>query len=170
MHLSLHRKNLDFLQQMRNFIFGVEDSLVSTVGLLSGVATAGSSKAAIIMTGVVLIFVEAFSMAVGSYLAERATQEYGKKSVGSLRNTVISSAIMLGSYFGAGLVPLAPYLLAPTKYAFYYSIIASLLALGALGLVSAKALNLSLVHNAIRMFLMGGFAIALGVFVGALFT
>jgi VIT1/CCC1 family predicted Fe2+/Mn2+ transporter len=155
---------------MRNFIFGVEDSLVSTVGLLSGVATAGSTRAVIIMTGVVLIFVEAFSMAVGSYLAERATKEYGKKEVGSMRATAISSAIMLGSYFGAGLIPLSPYIITDPSRAFYYSIVASLFALAVLGIISAKVLKLSVAHNALRMFLMGGFAIALGVFVGALFT
>jgi VIT1/CCC1 family predicted Fe2+/Mn2+ transporter len=49
---------------LRNFIFGVEDSLVSTVGLLSGVAVAGVASRTILLTGVVLIFVEAFSMAV----------------------------------------------------------------------------------------------------------
>ena len=50
----------------RNFIFGVEDSLVSTVGLLSGVAIAGVPSRTILLTGVVLILVEAFSMAAGA--------------------------------------------------------------------------------------------------------
>jgi hypothetical protein len=43
---------------LRNFIFGVEDSLVSTVGLLAGVAAGGVSSAAILTTGLVLIVVE----------------------------------------------------------------------------------------------------------------
>src|SRR3989338_4103836 len=44
---------------IRNLIFGVEDSLVSTVDLLSGVAAAGVPRSVIFLTGVVLIFVEA---------------------------------------------------------------------------------------------------------------
>jgi len=63
---------------VRNFVFGVEDSLVSTVGLLSGIASAGASTATIFLTGTVLIFVEAFSMAVGSYLSEESVEEYEK--------------------------------------------------------------------------------------------
>ena len=52
----------------RNFVFGVEDSLVSTVGLLSGISIAGVTNKTIIMTGVILIFVEAVSMGAGSFL------------------------------------------------------------------------------------------------------
>ena len=56
---------------LRNTVFGVEDSLVSTVGLLSGIAATGSvSKSFILLTGIVYISVEAFSMAVGSFLSE----------------------------------------------------------------------------------------------------
>lgn len=35
----------------RNFIFGVEDSLVSTVGLLSGVAIAGVAQRSLLAVG-----------------------------------------------------------------------------------------------------------------------
>ena len=55
---------------LRNFIFGVEDSLVSTVGLLAGVAAGGVSSAVILTTGLVLIEVEGFSMGLGSFLTE----------------------------------------------------------------------------------------------------
>jgi len=65
---------------LRNFVFGVEDSLVSTVGLLSGIAAAGVAQKDILVSGVVLIFVEAFSMAVGSFLSEEFAEEYVAKS------------------------------------------------------------------------------------------
>ena len=70
---SMHSKT--FILFVRNFIFGAEDSLVSTVGLLAGVASAGIPRKDIIISGVVLIFVEAFSMGVGSFLSERTTEE-----------------------------------------------------------------------------------------------
>jgi len=60
----------------RNFIFGVEDSLVSTVGLLSGIAAADTSRFTIITTGIVLIFVEAFSMGIGSFLSEETSEQF----------------------------------------------------------------------------------------------
>src|SRR5262245_46938731 len=64
----------------RNFVFGVEDSLVSTVGLLSGVAIAGLAREEIFLTGVILIFVEAVSMAAGSFLSESSAEEFATHS------------------------------------------------------------------------------------------
>ena len=43
---------------VRNFTFGVEDSLVSTVALLAGIAIANVETKTIVLTGIVLIFVE----------------------------------------------------------------------------------------------------------------
>ena len=103
---------------IRNFIFGVEDSLVSTAGLLSGIAATGMSRPAILLTGIVLIFVEAFSMAA--------------------------------------------------VWAFWFSICLSLLALFMLGLVSAKLSGANMFRNALRMFVVGGTAVGVGVFIGNL--
>lgn len=46
MSLSQRESRASFL---RTFVFGVEDSLVSTVGLLSGIAIAGVSQKAILV-------------------------------------------------------------------------------------------------------------------------
>ena len=46
-----------FALYTRSFIFGVEDSLVSTTGLLAGIATAGVPPATIFLSSVFLIFV-----------------------------------------------------------------------------------------------------------------
>lgn len=64
-----------FALYVRTFVFGVEDSLVSTVGLLSGLAIAGAARGTIILSGVTLIFVEAFSMGIGSLLSEHQKED-----------------------------------------------------------------------------------------------
>lgn len=155
-----------FLLYVRNFIFGAEDSLVSTVGLLAGVASAGIPRKDIIISGVVLIFVEAFSMSVGSFLSERTTEESLIDSQEKLGNSLIASVIMFFSYFVSGLVPLFPYLIQNNLNAFWQSIIASLIALFILGFLSAKILKTKILKNSLRMLLIGGMAIALGVVVG----
>src|SRR5690349_23132766 len=114
---------------VRSFVFGGEDSLVSTVGLLSGVAAAGIGKADIILTGIVLIFVEALSMAVGTFLSENSAEEYLVKSELPMRSAVTAGTIMFGSYFLLGFIPLTPYILWPVTTAFSASIAASLIAL-----------------------------------------
>src|SRR3989339_785278 len=127
-----HSKKENFTGYVRNFIFGVEDSLVSTVGLLSGVAIAGMERSNILLTGIVLIFVEAFSMGVGVYLSEQSAEDFSSKHLGSARFPGVASAIMFASYFLAGFIPLSPYVFLTANYAFYASILASLIGLAVL--------------------------------------
>jgi VIT1/CCC1 family predicted Fe2+/Mn2+ transporter len=89
---------------VRNVVFGVEDSLVSTVGLLSGIAAESQSHAAILSTGVIYICVEALSMAVGSFLSEESAQEIAGKGPGKIRRAPPGRAVKLVSIVLAGLV------------------------------------------------------------------
>jgi len=156
----------EYADYVRNFIFGVEDSLVSTVGLLSGIAIAATPRDTILLTGVVLISVEAFSMGVGSYLSERSAADY-KIGIGNRNNAPIRSGlIMLVSYFIAGFIPLAPYVFSVQPQAFWLSIGVSLAALLVLGAVGARLLKGKIWPSALRMFALGGLAIIIGVGVG----
>jgi VIT1/CCC1 family predicted Fe2+/Mn2+ transporter len=150
----------------RNFVFGVEDSLVSTVGLLSGIAIAGMSSRSIFVTGFVLIFVEAFSMAVGSFLSERSAQDYVRQAEAPIRRPLRDGGIMFFSYFVSGFIPLFPYVVLPVASAFWVSIVASLAALFTLGAFGAKLSNLNLARNGAVMLVVGGAAILVGVLVG----
>ncbi len=150
---------------IRNFTFGVEDSLVSTVGLLAGIAVAGIAKETIIITGMVLIFVEGFSMAVGSLVSERSVEEYERKGT-SLRSPVRASVIMLFSYILAGIIPLAPYFYFIGKQAWVTSILLSLVALFILGTVNGKMANKKMFNDGVFTLTMGGIAILVGILVG----
>ena len=153
----------------RNFIFGVEDSLVSTVGMLSGVAAADTPRNTIIASGVILIFVEAFSMGVGSFLSEETSDQLSSKR--SLSNGVVRKAalLMFISYFLAGFIPLTPYVIFRNGGAELYSIIASLFSLFLLGVVSAKFFKGKMLYKGFEMLVLGGFATLVGIGVGSLF-
>ncbi|MEK7481450.1 MAG: VIT1/CCC1 transporter family protein [Patescibacteria group bacterium] len=155
---------------IRSFVFGVEDSLSSTVGLLSGLAIAGVARDTIFVTGVILVLVEAVSMSIGDFLSEHASEEYLHHREVSSRRSFFDALIMLFSYIVAGLVPLAPYLLFPATNALAFSITFSLCALFLLGVASAHFSRLPLLKNGLRMFLIGGIAIAIGVVVGTAIT
>lgn len=155
-----------FTVYLRNFVFGVEDSLVSTVGLLSGVASAGVDKNTLFLTGVVLIFVEAFSMAVGSFLSERSAQQYLRAGAQAPRYSLWAGIIMFFSYFVSGFIPLAPYLFMDVSRGLPTSIVLSVIALFILGLVSGRIVKEALFKNGLRMAIIGGGAIALGIIVG----
>jgi VIT1/CCC1 family predicted Fe2+/Mn2+ transporter len=151
---------------LRTFVFGVEDSLVSTVGLVSGVAIAGLSKEAIIATGLILVFVEAVSMSAGSFLSESSAEEYQTHKRSESLTSIRAALIMFVSYALAGFIPLLPYAFLPSETAFSTSIIVSLLALGVLGAISASFAKIGYARSAVRMVLIGGAAIAVGVGIG----
>jgi len=150
------RRSLVLVSYIRNFVFGVEDSLVSTVGFLSGVAIAELPRSEIFLAGTVLIFVEAISMAAGSFLSEDAAAGYLGKRSGA--KPITASLIMFGSYFVTGFIPLAPYVFAPTYLALPLSITLALLGLFLLGRVTKR--------GGVRMLAIGGLAITIGVLVG----
>lgn len=153
----------------RNFIFGVEDSLVSTVGLLSGIAAASVPKHTIFLTGVILIFVEAFSMGVGSFLSEQSAEEFSGSDRKVDGKTVKSGIIMFLSYFLAGFIPLSPYILLEVKTAFPTSIGFSLFSLLLLGSLSARFFrHKDVMRHGIQMLALGGIAVIAGVVVGKL--
>ncbi len=151
---------------VRNFIFGVEDSLVSTVGLVSGIAVAGVAPKELLLTGTILIFVEAFSMGVGSLLSDNSADEYQARKELPLTKSLSGSVVMFLSYLAAGFIVLAPYVLLPSGQSFWVSIAVSLVALFVLGAVSARLSGISLLKKGITMLLVGGAAIGLGVLVG----
>lgn len=155
---------------IRNFVFGVEDSLVSTVGLLSGVAVAGTAPETIILAGIVLISVEAFSMGAGSLLSEHSARQIMLQREVPLQSSYKSAFIMFVSYFFAGFIPLAPYIFLTVPYAFSASIVVSLATLLILGIMSGKRAGINPLRPSLQMLFIGGMAIALGSSVGLLFV
>lgn len=157
---------------IRNLVFGVEDSLVSTVGFVSGIAVAQVPSGTIVLSGAVLIAVEAFSMAAGSFLSDTSTREAMHRGHGhrvALLPSVAGGLVMLISYVVSGLLVLVPYALIPTAQALPISIIASLLSLAVLGVYSARTSGLAPGPRIFRMLTVGGVAIVLGVAIARLF-
>ncbi len=142
--------------------------MVSTVGLLSGIAAAGLPKKNIFVAGIVLIFVEAFSMGVGSYLSEDFTDDMRSRKY-KRNTTFFASLIMLISYFSAGLIPLAPYVFLPIDIAMYVSMTCSIFVLFLLGFLGGKKFQVSPLKHGLKMMFIGGSAIFIGTFIGNLF-
>lgn len=151
---------------VRNLIFGVEDSLVSTVGFVSGVAVAGLTGREVILTGTILIVVEAFSMGVGSYLSEDAAEEFIDNKKGASSSTLVGAIIMFVSYIFSGLIPLSPYLFFTPNFAIIPSVILSCLSLFLLGAISARYFHRNSLKHGVKMFVIGGIAIAAGILIG----
>jgi VIT1/CCC1 family predicted Fe2+/Mn2+ transporter len=67
--------------RIREFVFGIQDGLISTVGLLAGVQGATESNAVVVLTGLTAMLAGAISMAAGSYLSSSAEKEIFEKEL-----------------------------------------------------------------------------------------
>ncbi|MBP9847575.1 MAG: VIT1/CCC1 transporter family protein [Saprospiraceae bacterium] len=155
---------------LRSFIFGSEDSVVSTVGLLTGVALSGVEGSIIILTGTILVFVEAFSMGVGMYLSESSVEEYEARASVKVGASIFSGIITFFSYCITGFVVMLPYFFTNSHWAVISSILISFVFLAILGLVSAKLSHISKIKKVLNMVIVGGLAILIGVVVGQMIT
>lgn len=158
--------NKAFSVYLRNLVFGVEDGLVSTVGFLVGVSAGGFNKEGIILGGIVLVFVEAFSMGVGSFLSESSAEEFEGERKKVASRSIAGALIMFLSYVVAGFWVLLPFLFFEDFKSAIFSVIFALIALVLLGAIGAKIARVSILKRVARMIIFGGLAIGLGIFVG----
>lgn len=153
---------------LRTIVFGINDSLVSTVGFLAGISVAGVPRATIALTGIIYALVEAFSMAMGDFLSEESAEEYLSKSDVSDRPSLTAAILMFISCVFASLIPLVPYIVFPSDTALIVSICLSVAALFVVGVSSARFSRLPVLWRGARMALLGGGAIVIGVTIGSL--
>ena len=67
--------------RIREFVFGIQDGLISTVGLLAGIQGATENNIVVIVTGLTAMFSGAISMATGSYLSSGAQKDIFDKEL-----------------------------------------------------------------------------------------
>jgi VIT1/CCC1 family predicted Fe2+/Mn2+ transporter len=106
-------KNQDYLKDpfvIRNLVYGLQDSIISTSGFLVGVTFANFSPQSIIIATVILILVEAISMAFGAFVSDESFLITAKLRY-DYKKILIYGFIMFISYVVGGLFMLLPYIL-----------------------------------------------------------
>ena len=153
---------------LRSVVFGFQDALVSTTGVIAGVAAGTNHKELVILAGVVAIAVEALSMGAGQYLSEKSVHQLDKTGKHT-DNLYIGAGLMFFAYFLGGLVPLTPIILLPLPFSATVSIVFALLGLFILGFIKAKLVKVNPLKSAVEMFVLGGIATLIGLMVGKIF-
>lgn len=160
-------KNIE-KEYLQSAMFGFNDALVSTTGVIVGISTGTGSKSVVILAGVVTILVEALSMGSGQYLSSKSAHQLSNSE--SFRIPLVSGVIMFVSYFLAGLVPLLSIVLFPIESGRNIAIGTSLLALLVLGYAKGKIVKVPPLRSAIEVLVIGGFATVIGIIVGTIFA
>lgn len=153
---------------LRSIIFGFQDSLVSTTGVVAGVAAGTSNKNLVILAGLVTIAVESLSMGAGQYMSEKTVHQMDKtgKHTDSL---LVGGGLMALSYFLGGLVPLVPIIVFKLPLSATLSIVFALIGLFILGYLKAHIVKVNPIKSAMEIFILGGAATAIGLVIGKIF-
>ncbi|MDQ2908700.1 MAG: VIT1/CCC1 transporter family protein [Candidatus Eremiobacteraeota bacterium] len=69
------RQRLERQRSVREVVFGAQDGILTTMGIVTGVGSASSDRATVLITGLLSLFVGALSMGVGEYLGGKSERE-----------------------------------------------------------------------------------------------
>ncbi|PCI30680.1 hypothetical protein COB52_01170 [Candidatus Kaiserbacteria bacterium] len=147
------------------FVYGSMDGLVTTFAIVTGSIGAALPVGIILVIGFANVLADAFSMGASSYLS--AVSEGSQ-----MRRPINKSFVTFASFAILGMVPLIPFVVAffvPEfgEHAIKTSVIATLVAFGAIGYTSGSILGKNPIFTAIRNILIGGTAAYIAFFVGS---
>ena len=155
-------------EYLRSTIFGIEDSLVSTTGLIAGLSVGSRDKDIVLLGAVVAIAIEAVSMGAGEYLSDDAIQELDKLKR-HRDNPMISGSLMFSSYLLAGFIPLFPVILFDYPESLVWAMAFALSGLFLLGYLKGRLLHSHPWRSGIKIFVVGGLATFIGLVIGLAF-
>jgi VIT1/CCC1 family predicted Fe2+/Mn2+ transporter len=158
-------KNQEYL---RSILFGFEDSLIATTGLIAGISIGSDNNKFVLLAVIVAISIEAVSMGVGEYLSDDTVVDFDKLKRNK-ENPLFSGLLMFASYLIAGMIPLLPTFFFPFPTSLILSIIFAFITFFLLGYFKGKLLHTSPVKGGLKILTVGGFATILGLIIGFVF-
>ena len=148
----------------RSTIFGFQDALVSTTGIVIGISAGVSDKKFIILSALVAISVEALSMGAGQYLSEKSVHQLPQNN--HIDNLITGSLLMFFSYIIGGFIPILPIFFTNQPLTSFLSVSFAFLGLFLLGFIKAKLFSGKVWRSALEMLIIGGLTTFIGLFVG----
>lgn len=152
---------------LRSLMFGLQDGIVSTTGVVVGISTGVSDKAIIVLAALVAVTVEASSMAAGQYSSEKAVHQMDKTGKHT-DNLYIGAFIMLVAYLIGGFFPIVPILAFDQPIARFIAIACAFVGLFIVGYVKGHLVDHRPLRSAIELFIIGSITTTIGIIVGYL--
>lgn len=160
--MSIKNIHEDYL---RSLMFGLQDGIVSTTGVVVGISTGVSDKNIIVLAALVAVTVEASSMAAGQYTSEKSVHQMDKS--GSHTDSLVTGAIiMFFAYLIGGMFSIIPTIIFPQPEARYIAIISAFIGLFTIGYFKGKIVDHHAMRSAIELLAIGGIATLVGIVVG----
>jgi len=152
---------------LRSLMFGLQDGIVSTTGVVVGISTGVSDKAIIVLAALVAVTVEATSMAAGQYSSEKAVHQMDK-SGRHTDNLHIGALIMFLAYLMGGSFSIVPILMFDQPVARVIAIASAFVGLFIVGYIKGYLVEHRPLRSAIELFIIGSITTTIGIIVGYL--
>lgn len=153
---------------LRSLMFGLQDGIVSTTGVVVGISTGISDKAIIVLAALVAVTVEASSMAAGQYSSEKAVHQMDKTG-SHTDNLLIGALIMFISYLMGGAFSVVPIIVFEQPAARFIAIGSAFVGLFIIGYIKGYLVEHKPLRSAVELFIIGSVATTVGIIVGYLF-
>jgi VIT1/CCC1 family predicted Fe2+/Mn2+ transporter len=75
------RQRLERQRHIREAVFGVQDGVLTTLGIATGIGTATADRVTILLTGFLSLLVGSISMGVGEYLGNKSEREVVQNAI-----------------------------------------------------------------------------------------
>jgi predicted membrane protein (TIGR00267 family) len=158
---------------MREIVFGFEDGVVSTMGVVTGIAEGTHDKFTVLLAGVVVVAVESLSMAAGTYLSTKSHEQAlamnnleQVKTRAKSKDALRGALVMGVTYVIGGIIPVLPYGFLPLSTAIIVSVAVAIVMLFIVGAWKAKLTKTSVFAGAMEMVVISFSAAALGFLIG----
>jgi len=159
-------------EYIREIVFGLEDSLVSTLGAIIGIAVGSQSRFVVILSGLVILAAEATSMSAGSYLSSKSATDTEKQLHSSSKehdhktNPVLGAIVMGLFYLFGGCIPLLPFFLLDVQTAIVPSVGLTALSLFLVGYWASRFTKRPAIKSGLEMMSVSLAAAIIGYLVG----
>lgn len=150
---------------LRSLMFGLQDGLVSTTGVVVGISVGTNNKPIIVLAALVAVMVEATSMAAGQYSSEKAVHQLDKtgKHTDSL---ILGAFIMFIAYLIGGMFSIVPTLFFGQPEAQLIAVLSAFAGLFLVGYIKGQLVEHHPLRSAVELFIIGAVATVIGLAVG----
>lgn len=159
MRVKLHEDHL------RSLMFGLQDGIVSTTGVVAGISAGVESKEIVVLAAIVAVSVEASSMAAGQYTSEKAVHQMNKDTKHN-DSLILGALIMFVSYVIGGSFSIIPTIIFDQPLGRYLAIASSFVGLWLIGYIKGRFVGSAPLRSAIELFVIGGLATLIGLIIG----
>ena len=153
---------------LRSLMFGLQDGIVSTTGVVVGISIGVSSKEIIVLAALVAVMVEASSMAAGQYSSEKAVHQMDKTG-SHTDNLYIGALIMFIAYLMGGSFSIVPIIVFDQPVARVFAVASAFIGLFIIGYIKGYLVEHKPLRSAVELFIIGSVATTVGVVIGYLF-